>query len=323
MKRFEIWIGALVLLIAAGMLLVPRCKRTAGAEPNPYEYDVTRYHAVDPAKVLYSEQERVPAVVASPHAIAVSASGSLYIGGAKEISRIMQNAKESFAVSAQVMAMALDEAGNLYAGFQDHIEVYDRNLVRKAEWISLGEKAIITSVAVGKTEVFVCDAGQKIVWKFSRAGALLGQIGGEAAGADAPHEFVIPSAYFDVVVSGDGLPWVVDPGRQKVRLFDAEGRKKAEWGSASMDWQGFCGCCNPSHIAILPGGGFGTAEKGLPRVKVYDAQGRWEGVVEAPDNFPADAEGLDVAVDGQGRIYVLVPAEGQVRIYVRKPLIGW
>jgi hypothetical protein len=53
-------------------------------------------------------------------------------------------------------------------------------------------------------------------------------------------------------------------------------------------------------------------------VKVYSAQGEFEGVVAAPDRFAKDDAGLDLAVDSTGRIFVLDPAAGKVRVFVRK-----
>ncbi|MBM3243119.1 hypothetical protein FJZ31_43220, partial [Candidatus Poribacteria bacterium] len=50
-------------------------------------------------------------------------------------------------------------------------------------------------------------------------------------------------------------------------------------GYLSMDIDGFCGCCNPVNFAMLPDGRFVTCEKGLPRVKIYDADGTFSGVV--------------------------------------------
>jgi hypothetical protein len=75
-----------------------------------------------------------------------------------------------------------------------------------------------------------------------------------------------------------------------------------------------------------------TFEKGLPRVKVYGADGKLESVVAGPDQFtdpgnvsPAlDSEGapagvLDGAIDSQGRIYTLDVASKRVNILQRKP----
>jgi hypothetical protein len=74
-----------------------------------------------------------------------------------------------------------------------------------------------------------------------------------------------------------------------------------------------------------------TCEKGLVRVKEYDEEGKLIGVVAGPDQLgwqaplrvcekPEDchARGLDAAVDGQGRIYVLDQVRNVVRIFEKK-----
>ena len=88
------------------------------------------------------------------------------------------------------------------------------------------------------------------------------------------------------------------------------------WGTASLAASGFGGCCNPSHIALLPDGSLVTSEKGLPRVKVYDADGTFRAVVAGPESFRPGTVGLDLAVDDEGRVLVLDPSREELRIFV-------
>jgi hypothetical protein len=85
-----------------------------------------------------------------------------------------------------------------------------------------------------------------------------------------------------------------------------------------MGVEGFCGCCNPTHMAILPDGSFVTSEKGLPRVKIHAQSGELKAVVAAPDSFAEHTVGLDLAVDSAGRILVLDPVARAVRIFSEK-----
>ena len=84
-----------------------------------------------------------------------------------------------------------------------------------------------------------------------------------------------------------------------------------------MEIEGFCGCCNPSHFAILEDGSFVTSEKGIPRVKIYDRLGRLASVVAGSDRFDEGTVGLDLALDSAQRILVLDPARRAVRIFVK------
>jgi sugar lactone lactonase YvrE len=82
-----------------------------------------------------------------------------------------------------------------------------------------------------------------------------------------------------------------------------------------MAIDGFCGCCNPTDIALLADGRVVTAEKGLPRVKVMNPDGTLSCVVAPPDGLSAGASGTDLAVGPDGRVYVLDPQVQLVRIF--------
>ena len=71
------------------------------------------------------------------------------------------------------------------------------------------------------------------------------------------------------------------------------------------------------NFAILPDSRFVTCEKGIPRVKVYSADGVFESVVAGAELF-AQSEVViapDVAVDSRGRIMVLDQVGKAVRIF--------
>jgi hypothetical protein len=88
-----------------------------------------------------------------------------------------------------------------------------------------------------------------------------------------------------------------------------------------MAVEGFCGCCNPVYFTRRPDGKFVTSEKGLNRIKIYDAKGKFEGVVAGPETLVKDLDlakkacadcqvgfGFDVACDSTGRVLALDPA---------------
>jgi hypothetical protein len=77
---------------------------------------------------------------------------------------------------------------------------------------------------------------------------------------------------------------------------------------------------------VFPDGSFVTCEKGLPRVKLYDAHGEFTGLVAGPEAFPeylktANAGSLDThhagiyaALGTNGRVLVLDAVGGTVRV---------
>jgi hypothetical protein len=223
--------------------------------------------------------------------------------------------------------LTVADDGRIYVGMTDHVEVYSQQRKRLARWGSLGDDAILTSIAVWKDNVFVADAGNRIVVRCDRTGNLVNKIGKKDVERNVPG-FVIPSPYFDLAVPKDGLLRVVNPGRLRIEAYTFDGDFEFFWGESSVAVEGFCGCCNPVNIAVLPKGGFVTCEKGLIRVKVYDAEGEFVGVVAGPDQlfeggtariceFPdqCQAGGFDVAVDVTGRIFVLDTIKNIVRTF--------
>jgi hypothetical protein len=92
-----------------------------------------------------------------------------------------------------------------------------------------------------------------------------------------------------------------------------------------MEPDGFCGCCNPAHIAFRSDGTMVTVEKGLVRVKLYSVDQKLLGFVAGPDAFRSTPGGpfsaeldmplLDVAVDANDRILIVDGRSNTVRVF--------
>lgn len=307
-------------LLAACALVALGCSKEEGhGLGKDFSYDLTALRKVDPALVHYEEAAAIDTGMKEPRGIAVDSHDRVLVAGDGLLVAFDKEGKRGAEVKVpgapRCIAVAPD--GLLYVGLRDHVEVFAPSGERKASWPSLGEKALITSIAVGDGGVFVADAGNRAVVRYDPAGKQLGIIGRKDEARNIPG-FVIPSPHFDLAMGRDGLLWVVNPGRHKLQAFTAEGDLEASWGKPAVAIEGFSGCCNPTDIAVLPDGRFVTAEKGIPRVKVYSADGKLECVVAPPECFAKDAVGLDLATDSQGRILVLDPASRKVRVFVRK-----
>jgi hypothetical protein len=184
---------------------------------------------------------------------------------------------------------------------------------------------------VTENDVFAADSGGRILLRYDRSGKLQGRIGERDKERDVPG-FMLPSPFLDVERHRDGLLRVNNPGRHRVELYTVHGDFELAWGKPSAAIEGFCGCCNPINLALLPDGRCVTCEKGLPRVKVYSAHGEFESVVAGPESFvenarvgagegpgPGGKAGLDAVADAQGRIYILDLVTADIRVMVRKP----
>lgn len=248
-------------------------------------------------------------------ALAVGRDDRIVVGSAAgiEVLDAAGHAFLNFPVERPVRALAVGADGDIVAGLDDHVEVFGSDGTRKAVWKRPHEKAMITSVAVSPQFVFVADCQNRVVWRCTPDGELSGRIDGKDSSRRTG--FVVPSAFFDVATLPDGSLWIVNPGLHCLEHYSAEGRLLSSWGRASVTTDGFCGCCNPSHIALMPDGSFVTSEKRIVRVKRYQADGQFLGIVSGQKEWGRDVVGLDLAVDSRGRILVLDPAADAVRVY--------
>ncbi len=288
------------------------------AQDNPYAYDIERFKQSGAGLAQYTEVQGIKLPLTLAYAIAVGPGDAVYVSGDEAILVFDSHGRlqTSLPTSDRAWSLAVDTNGDIYAGMHDRIEVFDPAGARQAGWESLGEEAILTSISLTRDYVFVADAGSRIVWRLDRTGGQRKRIGDRDDAGDIPG-FVIPSPYFDVGVDPDGFLWVANTGRHSLENYTPDGDLRSYWGEFSMEIEGFCGCCNPSHFAILEDGSFVTSEKGIPRVKIYDRLGRMAAVVAGPDRFDEGTVGLDLAVDSAQRILVLDPARKAVRIFVK------
>lgn len=316
-------IAAFILFDASGK------KSTLGPE---YTYEMPS-GKIDPALIIYQQAgESIQTDFKQARAIAVNPEGVIFIAGDKTIEIHDKNfpVVKRIELAAEPTCIEIDLDGGVIVGFVDHLGFMDAYGNITAEWKKPADNSLLTSIAVGKKSVYAADAVNKVVWRFDRQGNVVQKIGQKDAERNIPG-VVVPSAYFDIAMYPDGLLRVVNPGRHLIEAYTVDGDREWFWGKTGADVEGFSGCCNPVALAVLPDGGFVTAEKGLVRVKVYDADGEFVGVVAGPDQLgwvapmrvcdtPEECKvrGLDIAVDQQGRIHVLDTLQNVVRIFEKK-----
>ena len=153
-------------------------------------------------------------------------------------------------------------------------------------------------------QIFVADAGNRRIARFAVDGDYV----------DAVGPFLIPSPYFDCVIDAQGRLCASNTGRHRLERYDANGKHVGSWGEFGLSAEKFCGCCNPTNIALFADGRTVTAEKGIVRLKVYDAKGRLLAHLGG-EALPAKAAGMALALDSGGRIAALDPVNGRVDFY--------
>jgi hypothetical protein len=295
-------------------------------------YDLNEVARIDPNLILYEEVgEPFSTGFAESHAIVVAADGTIYIAGDKAIRVFSEKdrLRSEFKLAETPTCLDVAADGKIYIGMKNHVEVYDHQGQRVTAWRRAVDEAILTSIAVYKNDVFVADAGNRIVIHYDTDGNVINHIGKKDADKNIPG-FLVPSPYFDLAVAPDGLLRVINPGMHRIEAYTFEGDLEFSWGKFSNDLDGFTGCCNPVTFAILENGSYITCEKGLVRVKIYDANGAFVGVVAGPQQLveagvaqicylPENCQkgGFDVAVDAKGRVFVLDTIKNIVRTFTR------
>jgi DNA-binding beta-propeller fold protein YncE len=281
------------------------------------------------AGAAFRELQRIPLTVENPSALAVGSSGGMYVAGENAVVALDSQGKETARLSAKGRpgCLAVSSDGKLLLGMRSHVDVLDGTGTVVASWKDLGERAWLTSIAADDENVYVADAGNRVVLRFGHDGNVRGRIGERDKERGVPG-LVVPSPYFDVAIDPQGALWVVNPGKHGLENYRPNGELVSSWYRSGMEAEAFCGCCNPIHIAFRSDNTLVTAEKGLSRVKVYAPDTTLLGVVAAEAAPPigenkalfcnVEPPIMDLAVDQQDRILVLNKPEKAILVYEMK-----
>ncbi len=285
------------------------------AQENPFEYNIEHFKKSDSSLHHYTEMASIKLDDNEWRGIAVDAKDQIYISGKNRLLIFaQQKLLTEYALEGTGLCLAVDTDGKIFVGMGDQIAVYSVQVSCNPRIKLEGNRPLATSLAVSDRFLYVADAGGHIVWQLDKEGNILQRIGKKDKERDIPG-FVIPSPFFDVAIDPDNFLWVANPGRHSLENYSPDGGIRSSWGFYAMELEGFCGCCNPTHIAILPDGSFVTSEKGIARVKVYNRIGVLTSVVAPAAQFDEGTEGLDLAIDSMEQIYILDPKRREVRIF--------
>ncbi|MCP5521907.1 MAG: hypothetical protein H7A46_10220 [Verrucomicrobiales bacterium] len=314
---------------ATAALAQLREARAAGVgAANPFAYSVSEFEVTDPALLKYREVRRFEVPGPEARRLTLLPGGSLLVAAGRRFVEMTAEGStvREIAVNGAARCAAVAGDGTVYAGVQDHVEVFSAKGERLATWQTPGKRSWISGLAVGENEVFAADSGARLIWRHDRSGKATGRIGERDAARNVPG-FVLPSPFLDVELAEDGLLRVNNPGRHRVEFYTPAGSLEFAWGEAGMAIDRFSGCCNPCNLALLGNGTVITCEKGLPRVKLHGTHGEFEGVVAGTESFPENAKtgagdgpgttnraSLDAVADATGRIHILDTVTRRVHV---------
>lgn len=263
--------------------------------------------------------------------LAVDSADRIYVAGDEEV-RVYDSAGRplgSWPTGGPARCVAVGQSGTVYVGLRRRVETYHPAGTPLAAWGQAGREPgrldEVTGIAVAEPNVYVADAGNRCVHRFATDGDFVLELGKRDPEAGVPG-IIVPSPYLDCAIDAEGVVHVTNPGRLQVERYTADGRYLGAWGRSGNRLDQFWGCCNPTNLALAPGGRVVTSEKGVNRVKVYDAAGTLRAVLGAEVFVPGGDESgqgrhrpsMDVAVDSAGRILVTDPAAGAVRVFAPK-----
>lgn len=325
-------LGAAIFLGILVVIFFDTTGKSGSGLGDEFGYDLGSQIQTDANLILYDESAVfIETGFIESHGIATDQAGDIYVAGDKKIRKfnISGDLQDEITLNGSARCLAVTD-GKIYIGMANHVRVYDMVTGQAVNWPAFSEDSIVTSIAVSKGDVFVADAGSRVVLHYDMSGELIGRIGEKDRDRNVPG-FVISSSYFDLAMAKDGLLRVVSPGRHRIEAYTVDGDMEFTWGQYSSGIEGFCGCCNPAHFAILSDGGFVTSEKGLIRVKIYDSEGKFVGVVANTEQLlgggsrtisetlaSGQVVGFDVAVDNEQRVLVLDTKQNIVRIFTEK-----
>ena len=282
---------------------------------NPYELGLDSIGKIAKEKYCDVKVSMLKIPFETSKALAVDKDDNMYVSGdhsililSKEGSKITQ-----FDTDITATALAISENKIIYAALENHIATYSYAGELLKVWPSFKKESYITSLVIIGTKIFIADAELEVVHEYKSDGTYLRSIGSKDK--EEADSFILPSYFFDVAVAPDQTLWAANTGKHKLVSFDSDGKLSTYWGETSAAVEDFCGCCNPSHFAIMHDGSFITAEKGIVRVKKYSKTGKFECAIAGPDQFEASSTGLEIAINSENDILVLEPALRKIHIF--------
>ncbi|NUM33576.1 MAG: hypothetical protein HUU50_03485 [Candidatus Brocadiae bacterium] len=285
-------------------------------QENSFEYDLEQYQKTDPSLILYKEQEGIILSLNQVSGIAIDRQDNVYVAGDNSL-LVFSPKGEKIAhkqLESNARCLAVDKDGTIYLAMKKNIDLYSSDFSSKKSWADLPENSLFTSLVISESNIFLADAANKIVLCFDKTGQLLHRIGNKDL-SKGKEGLVIYQPHLDMVLGDPGKIWIVNPGKHRIENYDYQGNLLSFWGEPSFRVEGFCGCCNPSHLSMLSNGNFVTSEKNLLRIKIYTKEGKFLGVVAGVESFAGNTQPSDIAVNSKDQIFVLDARHKKIRIF--------
>jgi hypothetical protein len=214
----------------------------------------------------------------------------------------------------QARCIAVSREERIYVAAKGRVAIFDSGGISKTgfEVGGPGSSADITAIKVHSKEILVADASAKCIFRYDSSGNKTGEIGTQ----NKTRGFILPNRSLDIDVYSNGTVIATDSGRHRVSTWALDGTPVRQFGKFGvMNVEDFVGCCNPVNLAFTPDGRIVTAEKVVPRIKIFDAAGKILGMI-GPEYFDSKCTHLYIAVDSKGRILVADPVRLETKLFL-------
>jgi len=209
--------------------------------------------------------------------------------------------------------IAIDEQGRVYIADtgNSRVQVFDG----EGKWLrSFGAKGdgprefnSPIGIAVSKGLVYIADTGNSRVQVLTVDGIFMTQISEKVAKSDM-------KSPVGVAVDVQNRVYVLDAGKNMVRVFDPSGTQVVAFGSRGISMAGFD---KPQGVAVDVRGNIYVADTGNFKVKKFDGQGN----LVCSSGSAGDGHGqfyvaAGLTVDPEGKIWVVDAGKSTVQVFV-------
>jgi hypothetical protein len=264
-----------------------------------------------PLRFVEDKDAAFPVEMKSLKGIALDAVGNILVAGQEGLHVFTPKGGRIRVISSPqpLGAVAVSADGRIFTASRSRINIFDAEGKAVSEWgesgVEEGQFSFITSLVLDGDFVFVADAGNRRVSHHAINGDYVDQI----------ENFKIPSPFFDIAMASSGQLVAANTSMHRIEYFDRNRRRLRYWGKPGAGPEGFTGCCNPCNFAILPDDRVVTTEKGTPRLKLHDDQGKLLAHLGGDAAFTPGTTGMDLTVDAKGRVLLLDSQRRQVRFF--------
>ncbi|MCA9444814.1 MAG: NHL repeat-containing protein [Candidatus Omnitrophica bacterium] len=296
-----------------------------------FDYEAAWCKEVETPKRLELDQA-IPTRMDTVRGLAFDSEDRLHIAGSGGvvIADTDGSVIREFSPKGLISGITVDEDGSMFLCHATRVQHLDPEGKQVTLWGEAGKErgqfGYLTGIALSGAMLYLADAGNRRITRYAINGDYVDEIDG----------FSIPSAYFDCGIDGKGDLYVGHTSKHQVEKYDGNHELVEVWGEYGSDPEKFCGCCNPTHIAVYPDGNVATTEKGIPRLKVYGPYGNLlaylspeqlglspdphflkqlqensDGSLPCHDGWP----GMPLAVSKNLRLAVAIPGTGEIKIY--------